>query len=103
MNLVYFHGIMEKPNSTVILNFQSCLVNYYLEKGFVFIKHNYKQLISLPNDVKLRINAIDKLETDFVMEKITAISSVANTINKLHIQSNFHFIGKQSFYHDKER
>ena len=51
-----------------------------------------KQLNSLPNDVKLRIHAIDQLETDFIMAKNTAISSVVNTINKFHIQSNLHFI-----------
>ena len=29
LNLVPFHGFMKKPNSTVILNFRSCLVNNY--------------------------------------------------------------------------
>ena len=51
-----------------------------------------KQLNSLPNDVKLRIHAIDQLETDFIMAKNTSISSVVNTINKFQIQSNLHFI-----------
>ena len=60
---------MEKPNSTDILNFQYCLVNYYVAKCYVVIKHTSKQLSSLPNDVKLRIHAIDQLEIDFVMEK----------------------------------
>ena len=39
--------------------------------------------------MKLRISAIEHLETYFVMAKSTAISSVENTINKLHIQYDF--------------
>ena len=35
-------------------------------------------------------------------EKNKAIYSVSNTIKKLHIQSDFHFIYKQNFYHDKQ-
>ena len=63
---------------------------------------NSKQLSSLPNDLKLRINAINQLETYVVIAKNTAISSVANTINKLHIQSDMHLIHKQNLYHDKQ-
>ena len=103
MDLVSCHGFMEKSNSTVILNLRSRLVNHYLEKGFVIIKHNSKQLISLPNDAKLRIHAIDQLEAYFVMAKITEIYSVANTINILHTQSDFNLIYKKNFYHYKER
>ena len=39
LNLVSFHRFMKKPNSTVILNFRSRLVNNYLEKGF-YINEN---------------------------------------------------------------
>ena len=55
----------------------------------------------LSNDVKLIIHDIDQLETDLVMSKNTQISSVENTIKKLHIQSDLHLIYKQNFYHDK--
>ena len=55
----------------------------------------------LPNDVKLIINVIDQLDTDFVMAKNKDISSVANAIKKLHIQKNMHMIYKQEFYKDK--
>ena len=48
------------------------------------------------------IHVIKQLETYFVMSKNTAIFSVANTINKLHIQSDFHFICKKNFYYDKQ-
>ena len=34
LNLVSYHGFTKKPNSTVILNFQYCLVNNHLSKGF---------------------------------------------------------------------
>ena len=94
---------MEKPDSNVILNCRYSLVNNYLAKGFVIFENNSKQLSSLLNDVKLRIHVIDKLETDFVVAKNTEISSVANTKNKFHIQSDLHLIYKQKFYHDKER
>ena len=55
----------------------------------------------LPNDAKLRIYVIDQLETDYVMAKNTAISSVTNTI-KLHIQTNMHFLYQQDFYKDRQ-
>ena len=54
MNLVSCHGFMEKQNSTVILVCQYCLVNYYLEKSFVILEHNSKQLSSVTNDAKLK-------------------------------------------------
>ena len=44
--------------------------------------------------MKLRISAIEQLETYFVMAKSTAISSVENTINKLHIQSDLNLAYK---------
>ena len=56
-----------------------------------------------PNDVKLIINVIDKLDTDFLMAKNNVISSVSNTIKKLLIQKNMHLIYKQDFYKDKQR
>ena len=96
LNLVSCHGFAEKPNSTVILNFQYLLVNNYLEKGFFTIVNNSKKLSSIMNDVKLRIHAIDKLETCFVMAKNTAFSLVSNTIKKLYIQSDLHFIYKKT-------
>ena len=99
LNLVYCHGSMQKLNSTVILNFRSCLVNKYLEKGFFIIASKYKQISSIPNDVKLIVHAINQLETYSVMAKNAEISSVANTINKFHIQSNLHLIYKQNLYH----
>ena len=86
---------MKKPNSTVILKFRYCLLNNYLEKGFFTIEKDSNQLSSIRNEVKLRIHEIDKLETDFIMAKKTAISSVANTIKKLHIQSDLHLIYKK--------
>ena len=65
-------------------------------KRFCYYKHNSKKSSSLPNYAKLRIHVIDELETDFVMAEITAISSVANTIKKFHIQPNLHFINKKN-------
>ena len=73
---------MKKPNSTVILNFQFRLINNYLSKGFYIIEKESKQLSLLPNDVKLRFNIINKMDTYFVMAKKKAISAVANTIKK---------------------
>ena len=68
----------------------------YLEKGFFIIEHKSKQLSSILNNLKLIIHEIDKKETDFVMARNTAISSVANTIKKLHIQSDLHLIYKKN-------
>ena len=69
LNLVSFHGFKEKPNSTVVLNWLSCLANNYLAKGLFIIENNSKQLSSFLNYAKLRIHAIEQIETDFVMKK----------------------------------
>ena len=55
----------------------------------------------LPNDVKLRMNMINQMDTYFFMSKNKAISAVANTIQKLHIQKNMHLIYKEDFYKDE--
>ena len=86
LNLVSSHGFMKKPNSTVITNYQSRLINNYLAKGFPIIEQNTMQLSLIPNDVKLRINLINQLKTDYVMVKNESISPVANTIKQFHIQ-----------------
>ena len=57
----------------------------------------------LPNDVKLGISETDQIETDFVMEKNIAISSVENTVKKMHIQSGLNFIYKNKLYRDKQK
>ena len=44
-------------------------MNNYLAKGFCIIEKDSDQLNILPNYVKLRIHAIDQLETDSVMTK----------------------------------
>ena len=44
-------------------------MNNYLEKLFYIIAKDSKQLIMLPNDVKLIINVIDQLDTYFFMAK----------------------------------
>ena len=93
---------MNKLDSHFVLNCSSRLVNIYLEKGFFIIEHNSKELSSILNIFNLIIHAIDHKESDFVMARSTAISSVANTINKLHMQSDLHLIYKQKFYHDKQ-
>ena len=42
LNLVTCHGFVKKPNSTVILNFRSRLVNNYLSKGLYIIEKDSK-------------------------------------------------------------
>ena len=103
LNLVSCHGFIKKPNSTVILNFRTRLINNHLSKGFSIIEQNTKQIIFLPNDVKLRINLNNKLDTDYVMVKNKSISAGANTIKQLHIQKSVHIIYKQDFYKNKEK
>ena len=76
-------------------------MNNYLSKRFFIIENSSNNLSSIPNDVKLMIHAINQLETDYVMAKNTAISSVANIIKKFHIQPNFHLIYKTN-YQDKQ-
>ena len=43
LNLVYFHGFMKEPNSTVILNYRTRLINNHLSKEFSIIEHNTEQ------------------------------------------------------------
>ena len=80
INLVSCHGFMKKPNSTVIINCQSRLINNYLSKRFYIIEQNTKQLSFIPNDVKLIIHLIDQLKIDYVMVKNEEISTLTNTI-----------------------
>ena len=75
----------------------------YLSKVFFVIKQGSKQLNLLPNDVRLIINLINQLDTDYVMVKNKAISAVENTIKQLHIQKDMHMIYKQDFYKNKEK
>ena len=60
---------MKKQNSTVMVNYLSRLMNNYLSKGFYIIENYSKQLSLLPNDVKLGINLIDQMNTDFSWQK----------------------------------
>ena len=87
----------------MILNFRTRLIKNYLSKGFSIIEQITKQLIFLPNDVKLRINLIDQLDIDYVMVKNKEIYAVANTIKQFHIQKNMHMTQKQDFYKNKEK
>ena len=103
LNLVSCHEFTEKPNSIVILNCRSRLVNKYLAKWLFIIEKESQKLSILLNEVKLTIHAIDQLETYFVVAKITAISSVSNTIKKLHIHSDLNSIYKQNFYNYKQK
>ena len=100
LDLVSCHGFMKKQNSTVMLNCRTRLINNYLSKGSSVIEQGTNQLIFLPNDVRLRINMNNQLDTDYVMVKNKAISAVANTIKQLHIQKDMHIIYKKNFYNN---
>ena len=94
---------MKKPNSTVVLNSRTRLINNYLAKLFYVIEQDTKQLSLSPNDVILRTNINNQLDTDYVMVKNKAISAVANTTKKLNIQKDMHMIYKQDFHMNKEK
>ena len=69
LNLLSCHGFVNKPNSTVVLNVQSRLINNYLAKVFYIIENYSEQKSMLSNDMKLRINVTDWLDTDFSVAK----------------------------------
>ena len=102
LNIVSCRVFMKKPNSAVILNYQTRLITKYLSKGLSIIEQNTKQLSLLPNSLKLKIDLIDQLDTDYAMVKNKAIYDVANTIKQLHIQKNMHITYKQDFFKNKE-
>ena len=77
-------------------------MNYYLSKGSVIIEHNSKNLSGVTNEAKKGIHAMNKPKTDYIMAYHTEISSVANTLNNFHIQSNMHTGYKHSLYNDKQ-
>ena len=62
-------------------------MNKYLAKGFFIIGNESKQLSILPNDVRLRIHAIEKLKTDFVMKK-----KHSNLISSKHYKEITHTV-----------
>ena len=98
LDLLSCHGFTKKPNSTVILNCLTRPINNYLAKGFYIIEKSTDQSSLLPNDVRLRINLNNQLDTYYVMAKNKAISAVANTIKQLHIVIYMHMIYIQDFY-----
>ena len=59
-------------------------------------------LSSVPNEVKRRIYVVDIHDSYHVMACYTAITSVENTINKLHIMYNFYSSYIHNLYHDKQ-
>ena len=69
LNLVSCHGFMKNPNSTVTLNFRSCMIQSYLAKVLYIIEKYSKKKNIASNDVKFIINVIDQLDIDFVMVK----------------------------------
>ena len=69
---------------------------------FYSIEQGTKQLSLIPNDVRLRINLNNQLDTDYLMVKNKAISAVANTIKQLHTQKDMHMIHKKDLYKNKE-
>ena len=87
----------------MILDSQSRLINNYLSKGLSIIEQGSKQLKLITNDVKLRINLVDQLETYYFIAEDKEISAVVNIIKKLHIHKNMHMIYKQDFYKTIEK
>ena len=78
------------------------MINNYLEKYFYNIEKGSKQLSLLPNDVKLRINMIIQMDTDFFIAKNKAIYAVSNTIKDTYPER--YTIGfKKDFYRDKQK
>ena len=61
----------------------------YLTKRFSIIEQDKKLFILLPNYMKLWINLINKLDTDYVIVKNKAISDVSNIIKQFHIQKKY--------------
>ena len=66
-------------------------MNKYLAKIFYIIEKDSKQKCTLPNDMKLRINVIDKLDADLVMENIA------------YSEKYICLIYKGDFYKDKQK
>ena len=57
----------------------------------------------LPNDAKLRINPINRLDKYYVIVKNKAIYAVEKITKQLNIQKYMHMIYKQYFYKNKEK
>ena len=53
MQILSYDELMKDTNVTTILLFRNWLVEYYLSKGFVILEHNFKTLISVPNEEKM--------------------------------------------------
>ena len=61
------------------------------------------QLNLTQNDMRLIIDLVDQLETDYIIVKNEAISAVVNTIKQLHIHKNIHMTYIKDFYNTKEQ
>ena len=80
MNLISCHGFGKDENLTVVLLCRTWFVGYQLEKWFIILEHNSKNLGSLPNEVKQIIHAIYIGGSDYVITCYKQIASVSNTI-----------------------
>ena len=94
--------IHEEFSLNVILLCRNRFVEYYLEKGFVILAHNPKNLSIVPNEAKQIIHAINIHTLDFVMDCYTEIYSVANTKNKLNTLSDLYYGYIQNFYQNEK-
>ena len=58
--------------------------------------------MSVPNEEKLIIHAINIHKPEFVMVCYTSIPFVENTLKKFRIVSGFHSVYIHNFHHDKQ-
>ena len=63
---------------------------YYFNKGLVIFDCDEVNLKRLPSQVKYRVGAEVKINSDKVMLCYTTIPSTSNTLNNLLVNSNYH-------------
>ena len=94
---------LKNINSVVILKCPKRMLEYYFSKVFTILECNVNNLAKLPNELKQRIHAEEKDDSDKFMICINTITSTSNTLNNLVLNNFFCFIKTNgTFIHMKK-
>ena len=90
MNMLLCQGFINNNNSIVILKCPNIMSQYYFNKGLTQLKCDEDHLKKIPKNIKERVGAELKVNTDLVMLCHTTITSTSSTLKNLYIGKHYH-------------
>ena len=98
MNIMSCHVFSKYPISTVILSYDSSLVQYYLNEIFFIAETEEGGPYNTPITVKDQINAVNLHKEDNLLTYKAEIPSIVKTLNKIIISRDIYDIDVSIFY-----